>query len=216
MTKNIFSVFILTAFTCLFFGSCRKYSPVETHDQVGISKVTYYANLHMAGEPYMSILKGETFTDPGVTADILGETTPVTVTGAVDNTTEGFYVITYTAINKDGFPSSTQRTVAVLAGHEVPGTDISGDYYYVAAPATTSTVTKLAEGFYYTTNVYSASTTIPALFVTLDGAAITFYNQQTGFGLLYGSGTLATDGSLTYSINLPKYGIANSIRRWHK
>jgi len=219
MTKNIFSLTVFVAAVSLILGSCRKYSPVENDQQVGISKITYYATITLNGDSYMSVAKGETFTDPGATATANGQDLPVTASGTVNTNTVGIYTITYSALNKDGFPATNKRTVGVIPAHEVPGTDISGTYYYIATPTATSTVAKVAEGFYTTTNFYSGSTTIPGVFFCSDGATITIPNQSTPYGGLYGTGTLTTDGALTYIISLPDQGnpaLINLARKWHR
>ena len=103
--------------TIVFATSCKKESE-------GISKITYYADFKMAGQPVVYITDGTPFTDPGVTATENGASLPVTTTIAgdyfsytgttVDVTSNNRYLITYTATNKDGFPGSVSREVYVV------------------------------------------------------------------------------------------------------
>jgi hypothetical protein len=214
MKKNIKIIFGAIAILAIALSSCQK-SMIDTPNQVGISKVTYYANMVLNGNQYMSIVKGSTFTDPGATATAEGQTLTVTTSGTVDVNTPGIYNITYTAVNKDGFPASLTRTVAVLSMAEQAGVDISGEYIYVGS-SYTSTVTKLAPGFYSTDNCWGGSS-IPAMFICTDGKNIEIPQQTAGgYGLIAGSGTLTSSGALTYTVTLFAYGISDAVRKWQK
>ena len=209
--------FFFFALLLVVISSCNKDSIISNSKQVGISRVTYFADLKLLGDTYMSVVKGATFTDPGATATQSGAPLTVTVTGSVDVTTVGLYILNYSAVNSDGFAASVSRTVAVLPSAETPGVDLSGTYYYIAAPATTSTITKLAPGFYSTTNCWSALTTIPCLFICVDGTNIIMPNQSTGYGPLYGTAVLGPTGALTYSVWLPAQTtlVGATTRNWH-
>lgn len=214
MKKNIKIIFGAIAILAIALSSCQK-SMIDTPNQVGISKVTYYANMALNGDQYMSIVKGSTFTDPGATATAEGQTLTVTTSGTVDVNTPGIYNITYSAVNKDGFPASVTRTVAVLPMAEQAGVDISGEYIYVGS-SYTSTVTKLAPGFYSTNNCWGGSS-IPAMFICADGKNIEIPQQTAGgYGLIAGSGTLTSSGALTYTVTLFAYGISDAVRKWQK
>jgi hypothetical protein len=170
----------------------------------------------MAGSPYVSIVKGDTYTEAGVTAKEGTSTINVTTTGSVNTNQPGLYVITYSATNKDGFPATVSRTVVVLSAHENPGVDLSGKYDYVAG-GYTSTVTKVAEGVYTTDNVWNAATIIPVVFISLDGLTISVPNQSTGYGPIFGTGTYnPATKRLVYTLSLSNYGISNSNRNWQK
>jgi hypothetical protein len=210
MTKYIIPVLFLF----MLATGCKKYDLTDTADQVGTSKVTYFAELTLTGEPYMSLVQGSTFTDPGATATEKGQSIKVTSSGTVNTNQPGMYIITYSAINKDGFAATTQRTVVVLTGHETSGVDVSGNYAYVGSGTYSATITKVAEGVYTTDNIYG-SATIPAVFVTLDGATVTIPTQNTAYGPLFGTGTYAA-GLLTVTFNLPKQNISNRVRKWQK
>jgi hypothetical protein len=214
MKKNI--GILSTLFTVVLFMtvSCKK-NIVDTADRVGISKVTYYANLTLKGDRYVSIVKGSAFVDSGALADEKGTSLEVKTSGTVDVNTAGLYNLTYTAVNSDGFPASVTRTVAVLPAAESAGVDLSGSYLYIGSTYT-STITKLAPGLYSTDNVWG-SAPIGVLFICVDGKNIEIPNQSTGgYGDAFGSGTVTLTGALTYSVNLPAYGYSDIIRKWQK
>jgi hypothetical protein len=213
MKSKIIHFFSL-ALVLMVFGSCHKDNIISNDKQVGISRITYFADLTLLGNQYMSVVKGQAFTDPGATATQSGKPLTVTVGGSVNTTAVGIYVLTYSAVNSDGFPASVTRTVAVIPAAETPGVDLTGTYYYIAVPATTSSITKLAPGFYSTTNCWSAATTIACLFICVDGINITMPAQPTPYGTLNGTGTLIA-GALTYSVSIPSQGLNNVARKWH-
>ena len=197
-------------------SSCDKDEIHNTDTKVGISDVTVYPTLTMAGNKYVSIVKGGTFTDPGVTAKEGTATLNVTTTGSVNKDQPGIYVLTYSATNKDGFAASTTRTVVVIPAHENAGVDLSGKYDYVNG-GTTSTVTKVAEGVYTTDNAWSAATTIPIIFVSTDGLTLSIPTQATPFGTASGTGTYnPATKRLVYTISIPSQGINNSNRNWQR
>jgi hypothetical protein len=207
----LFSLLVIAAFC-----SCNKDTFHNTADKVGISKVTHYVVLKLKGDAIMSVVAAGSFTDPGVDATENGATAQYTTSGTVDVNTPGLYILTYSAVNKDGFSSSISRTVVVIAGHENPGVDISGSYAYVGSSTYTSTVTKVAEGVYTTDNCWSGATVIPCIFVCLDGANITMPPQPTAYGELSGTGTLNGTGHLIYVVSIPAVGINHSSRNWQK
>jgi len=201
----------------ILFVACNKDEIHNTEDQVGISRVTHFAVLQMSGPAYMSIVKGSTFTDPGVKAYEGSNEIPVTVTGSVNTNETGLYVLTYSATNKEGFAATTTRTVVVIASHETPDVDLSGKYDYVGSSTYTSTVTKVAEGTYSTDNAWSGATVIPLVFVSLDGVTISIPNQSTAYGEASGTGTYNTGtGRLVYTISIPSQGLNNINRNWQR
>ena len=200
--------------TVCVLNSCNKSNFNYPAGTVGISQIVHFAQLNLQGSPYMSVVEGQEFADPGCTAQAGGDSLTVTTSGSVNSTQVGIYVITYTAVNKQGFPASITRTVAVLPSAELAGVDISGSYFYVATGGNNSTVAKQAPGFYSATNCWDPQTTIPILFICVDGVNIIIPNQTTGFGPLAGSGTLSGTGALTYIVSLSNYGIVNSARYW--
>jgi hypothetical protein len=207
---------LLSLLLMAVFSSCNKDSIVDNDKQVGESIVTYYVVLKLNGAAIMSVVKGSSFTDPGVEATENGVAVDYTTTGTVDINTAGLYVLTYTAVNKDGYSSSVSRTVVVIPANETPGVDISGTYNYVGSSTYTSTVVKVGEGVYSTDNCWSGATVIPCIFICLDGATIDIPSQNSAYGEIFGSGTLNSTGKLVYVVNIPLFGIVNSARNWQK
>lgn len=102
--------------------SCEKESE-------GLSFITHYIIITPEGGDVL-MSTGETFSDPGYTA-FEGEedvTANVVVTDNIDNTVAGFYTVTYTATNADGYSSSTTRTVIVQSTADY-ATTLDGVYY---------------------------------------------------------------------------------------
>ncbi|TPE43717.1 DUF5011 domain-containing protein [Pontibacter mangrovi] len=200
-----------TLITALLSAAALVLFSCEKDDDTGsVSFVTAYPEFEMAGDRYVSVVQGETFTDPGVVAREGGEEIEVTVSGEVDTSTPGVYDITYSAVNSDNFSGSTTRTVAVLAAPEQAGVDISGAY---VRSGVTANVTKLAPGFYLMSNVWGPNL-IPGYLVTANGTDITIAEAAlSGFGPVSGSGTL-DDGTLVLLVTLSNYGIVDSRREW--
>ncbi|MBF6596657.1 MAG: DUF5012 domain-containing protein [Fermentimonas sp.] len=105
MKKYKYSLIIISA---LFFLSCEK----ETE---GVSRITYYVDLTLKGNPVEFTALGSSFEDPGWTAIQEGEdvSDDVTVTGSVDTDQVGLYTISYSAANVDGFEKNVSRRVVV-------------------------------------------------------------------------------------------------------
>ena len=116
MKKNIF---LLLSFLALILVSCNK-----EKESAGLSSLTYFPEFTLNGEAEYFLGVGDTFTDPGVTAEENGVEIPVT--SMVEGSFFGFvgetvptdaadkYVITYTAVNSDGYPGTTERTIWVI------------------------------------------------------------------------------------------------------
>ena len=216
--KKKYSFILITLITVL--SSCKKDPIINTADQVGISKVTYYADITLTGGSVLSIIKGSSFTDPGVKATAGGEDIPVTTTGTVDASTVGLYTLTYSATNKDGYSSSASRTVIVIPSAEVPGTDLSGTYDAVPVGSTPgpANITKIGVGAYYTSNCWGNSgAVIPAYFICVDGSSIIVPNQSSPYGALESTapGTYA-GGLITWSIDLIDQGSLVRVKKWQK
>ncbi|MBR5038858.1 MAG: DUF5012 domain-containing protein [Prevotella sp.] len=110
--KKIFLYSLMLCLSAIGFTSCN-----DDNDELTDSRLTYYVNLELQGDEMMLVPIGSTFTDPGCKATLAGQdyTSNVIVKGAndVDPNKVGFYDISYSAINKDGFSASVNRTVVV-------------------------------------------------------------------------------------------------------
>jgi len=90
----------------------------------------------LIGSSTMVVYTDMVFTDLGATAvDETDGALAVTVSGAVDTTIPGDYVLTYTAIDAAGNGSSLQRTVTI---EDAPVTGANN--FYIVAPSGTYTV----------------------------------------------------------------------------
>jgi len=115
----IYSLFLFI--NVVAFNSCEKTS----YDD---SKITYYVTFDISGDKTMLVPVGTTFVDPGFKA-FEGEkdvTSNVKTDGTVDSNSLGLYTITYSAVNADGYASSTKRIVIVY--DPTVTNDIAGNY----------------------------------------------------------------------------------------
>jgi len=85
------------------------------------SFVTTYPVLSINGDEQITVAQGESFSDPGAVAKVGDEDVTVDVDDPVDVNSPGFYTVTYTATNMDGFSVSTSRTVIVYEPGDVTG-----------------------------------------------------------------------------------------------
>lgn len=77
----------------------------------------------------MEIAVGAAYIEPGATAlDTEDGTLPVTVSGSVDTTTPGVYVITYRAVDSEGLSVSVTREVHVILPTGVKKTGQTAEY----------------------------------------------------------------------------------------
>lgn len=219
MKKKYFISYLPLLFV-LAIVSCKKDPIISNEKNVGISKITYYATFSMSGESIMSIVKGTTFTEPGIKATAGGAEIPVTTTGSVDANTVGIYTLNYSAANADGYSASATRTVVVIPTAEAPGTNLSGKYDAVPVGTTPgpATISKVAPGVYYTSNCWGNSgAEIPAYFICSDGSNIIVPNQPSPYGNLESTepGTYSA-GLITWTIDLIDQGNVIRVKKWQK
>lgn len=108
----------------LILGACERNLESE-----GISKVTYFPTIEIAGDLTVYIPTNSSYTDEGATATEQGEPIEVTSSSTLDVTAPGAYTITYMATNSDGFVATAMRSVYVFdenVNTELP--DLSGTY----------------------------------------------------------------------------------------
>jgi len=103
--------FLLALLAVIGMASC------SDKDSEGLTRITYYPTIELAGDASMVVQKGSEYVDPGYTSYLNGEdvTDQVTVTSNVDTSKSGVYTVTYTTMsNSDGYNSTASRTVIVL------------------------------------------------------------------------------------------------------
>ena len=64
---------------------------------------------------------GDSYSDAGATATVDGADTPLDIDNPVNTGVPGFYTVTYTATNADGFSRSETRTVIVYEPGDITG-----------------------------------------------------------------------------------------------
>ena len=180
MKKNIL---LFNSIITLFIVGCNKNDIHNTDEVVGISKVTHFPLLTLNGERYMAVPAGSAFTDPGITA--LEGTTAIghTTLGSVNTNIAGVYTLTYTAVNKDGFPASIKRTVAVYSTDAgAAANDLSGTYLR-NTNSVASIWTKIAPGVYTVFNPGGAAgASVTVIVFNSTGNNIQIPIQQIGDG----------------------------------
>ncbi|KAA9040753.1 DUF5011 domain-containing protein [Ginsengibacter hankyongi] len=182
-------LFLLISFLSII-ASCSKDKIINTHDRVGISKVTYYPILTLTGNAIVAIPNGTAYTDPGVKAQAAGVDVPVTTSGTVDVKTDGVYTLTYSAVNSDGYSASATRKVVVYTtAADAAANDLSGNYARTTN-GSVATWTKIAPGVYTVFNPGGApGTNLTVVAINPSGFNISIPEQ------------LASDGSPTSSTN---------------
>ena len=109
----------------LGFTSCN-----DDNDALSDTTLTYYVDLQLQGEEFTLVPLGTAYTDAGCKAELSGEdySSHMVVEGLsdVDVNKVGFYDITYSAVNPDGYPASVSRTVCVY--DPTVTTSIEGSY----------------------------------------------------------------------------------------
>jgi len=201
-------------------ASCNKGSDFNyPQGTVGISKIVYFPIVSTIGSRLLVIPQGSAFTDPGVVATLNSVAVTPTITGTVDPTTPGVYVINYSASNPQGFSASDFRTVVVL-GPDVAANDFSGTYLR-AATGVTSTWTKDSTGVYTVENPGGASVGAgeTVTVVNYSGSAISIPQQiSPDYGLVSSSSETytATPMPATYSWVFHAGGYGTSLRTFTK
>lgn len=187
--KYLRSIYLPFALTCFFLASCEE----ETTDDV--SFVTTYPEFTLEGGQIIFATVAEGYTEPGVTA-MEGETSlQLTVTGEVDPSTPGYYAITYSATNSDGFDGSATREV-IITSEDISGTDLSGSYVRGTTP---NTVTQVVPGYYHATNGSGDANNVAMNFVHIGGNDLLIPEQSSPYGPISGTGTITDTG---YSVSI--------------
>lgn len=131
MKKSIIFGLLAAAFLSMGLTSCGD-------DEYTDSKVTYFVDLALKGDPVVSTPLNSNYVDAGFTATINGQDASDHVAAISNvNTAElGPYSVTYTATNDDRYSSTVSRTVYV--GDYTPGTVAAGSHRTNAAGTATS------------------------------------------------------------------------------
>jgi hypothetical protein len=208
------SILIFCSLVTLFLVACNKTNIHNTDEEIGISRVTFFPVLTLNGERYTTIAVGSAFTDPGIVAKEGSADITYTKSGSVNTNVPGVYTITYTAVNKDGFPASLVRTVAVYSTDaDAAANDLSGTYLRTAT-GLVSSWSKLAPGVYSVSNPGGATIGINVIVIVFNpsGNNLNIPSQPAGDGTdMASSDGIFTPGSpakYVWKIVNPAYGTA--------
>jgi hypothetical protein len=105
--KNI-KYLAIGALVALSLTSCDK-------DTEGLTDVLYYPVITVEGPQTVLLTLGDTYEDPGYTASLGDEdyTSNVQVSTNLDTSSPGFYTVTYSVANPEGFSATATREVWV-------------------------------------------------------------------------------------------------------
>lgn len=203
--KKIFLYSMMLGMSAFGFTSCN-----DDDDQLTDSRLTYYVNLELQGDDFVQVPIGSNYNDAGCKATENGAdvSANIKVSGldAIDVNTAGIYTVTYTAVNKDGFPASVSRTVAVCDPSIT--TDLSGTWTTQDGTQRDNNKGTLTPYAGYTTKVALAA---PGIFKVSDFLS-GYYDQRAGYGSSYacsGYMQLLADGTLKCLSNgVPGWGDA--------
>ena len=168
MKKGIYILGLFTALIVVLSGCEKK---ITTWDN---SRITYYVDLTMLGDQVMIVPVGSSYSDPGFTAFENGVDVEdnVSVVGSVDPTSIGYYPISYSVENQDGFSKEAQRKVFVVGNSVV---DLTGTYTGQregkASVAGKITIEQVGLGLYHASDLF--------------GGYYEFLAGGAGYGLAY-------------------------------
>lgn len=195
---KITNIAVVLALSLVLATSCTK--ELETAD---LSRTTFFADMTMAGEEVIFHPLGGAFNDPGVTATENGGDIPVSVSGSVDVNTPGFYTISYSATNSDGFSSALTRTIIVYEIGDIVGiyegtrVDSEGGLVLVSTnPAGGYFVSDLLAGYYEFGRSYGVAYAAPST-IEIAGSAVTAANGACAFGPVEMTNGAISDDHLT-------------------
>lgn len=115
---------ILVLIVAFSFSSCEK--KITTADVT--TKTAYLPVITLEGESQMIVELGDTYVEPGATATAGDKEIDVTITGTVNTSVFGKYILTYSAESADGYSNSFDRIVWVVPPKGDFATSISGYY----------------------------------------------------------------------------------------
>jgi len=198
--KYILPVLLITALL-----GCKK-----ELDSEGVSKITYYPDIKLAGKTAESVIVGNAYTDPGAKAYENGVEIPVKVTGSVNSNALGGYIIIYSATNKDGYSATKFRVVGVITS-DVLSDDFSGQYKRNAGAKGVATWTKVADGVYLDSDVGGANTDGSVYVVNIKKNIVVVPHQPFAGS---GSDTYCDDGSGNIEVAFTFGNIGDICYKW--
>lgn len=204
MNKKIMTGLLIAA---AFLAGCAEEYP-------GTELAVSFPAITLKGDEFVSVIQGGAFDDPGATATFGPEdvSSEIEMVSDLNTNAPGLYTITYSIaqtneINEESV-RTTRRLVAVVTA-EAAAADLSGPYHR-AANGRTSTVTKIAPGFYFMTDCWGSATSggaplpVNTYLANPSGDDLVFRYDVAGapFGGNQGTGTILENGDLSLTVTL--------------
>lgn len=122
----------------IYFFAASLFSSCEKETTKGLSTLRYYPAITLQGDAVITINEGDSYVDPGATAEQNGVALDVVTTvtsryfgysgSTIDNTQPDDYLINYTATNDEGYSATASRVVTVRPHQGDFVTTIDGVY----------------------------------------------------------------------------------------
>ena len=188
-------------FLLLFLAvGCSLEAPIE-------STITEFAEFEMTGGTYVYVEEGTPFVEPGIAALAGGESLEVETSGTVDENTPGVYVLTYSAVNADGFPATATRYVAVGNSEVALNRNLSGTYL---TGTRANTLTQIAPGFYLNSDTLP-NNSIQVFMADLGNGQLIIPPQSSRFGTVYADPSIDPASFVTLTSDATSFTIAQFI-----
>lgn len=169
----------------------------------------------------MRLLKlNEQFSDPGAEATEKGNPVPIKQTGAVSTSEPGFYHLSYSATNSDGFSSAVNRTVIVYETKPVTGiyngtrVGRTGGLILIASqPDGSYYISDLLGGYYEFGQGFGPDYAAPAI-LTVNGNEFTTPGGVCAFGPVEISNAKISDDQRTWewTITLTDFAFSFNVK----
>mgnify|MGYP003292550304 FL=1 len=197
MKKKLLTIKMLFVGTIVMLSSCNKISTE------GETSITYYPTLSLEGESVIVVDKGTQFTEPGYSAILNGidVTENVVVTSNIDVNKSGFYTITYTITNADGFAKNASRQIIVMDLED----KIEGFYTTTLDCYRMSSAGRTDYGKEFDLTILSNGDGTYTINDMLGG----YYEQRAGYGSLY-----AMEGVFEINADGTIVGISGNVAGW--
>ncbi len=127
MKNKIVHIIIIGVFGLFLIQSCEMIVDIDTTNN--LSSVSTKPVIELLGEPIIEMQVGGAYTEEGIHATAGDTVLEYTIVeGNVNSNVEGYYVVTYEAVNGFGWSSRAYRAVLVHDGSPY-GDDITGTYF---------------------------------------------------------------------------------------
>ena len=140
VSNNAPAIFPLGSTEVIFVANDRTGNPASSVVRTITITDQTKPTVTLTGDSVIKIYHGGTYTEPGATAsDNVDSAIDVSISGAVDTSAVGSYILAYTAVDAAGNEASVNRTVAVEKAFKLAGNVVTLSDYYPASATTKST-----------------------------------------------------------------------------